>query len=329
MAWVSEAQIEAARAMSCIEYIKRFESSRLEKASARNEWQLKDHDSFKINEITSAWHWKSRDIGGYNALQFLIAVNGMEFTEAVQFLSDQNPSYIPPEATAKIKPDLVLPERNPNNRRIINYLGGRGISDPVIHYCIRLGILYESRPYHNAVFVGYDDKKVPRYAFLRGIYDNKKPFKLEPPGSDKGCPFYIPPEGQSVRVAVYEAAIDAMAHMTLEQGRADKYRLSLGGVNVPREGQQWKGFKLPRALEGFLSCHPEVRELELCTDNDFAGRWACEQLMKAYGGRYKVIANLPQTEGADYGDLARIAMEAEKPPCPKQQKDQITTGDVR
>lgn len=51
MPWVGEEEIKAARAMSCIEYLKRFESTRLEKASARNEWQLKDHDSFKINEI--------------------------------------------------------------------------------------------------------------------------------------------------------------------------------------------------------------------------------------------------------------------------------------
>lgn len=34
MPWVEQEEIEAARAMSCIEYLKRFESSRLEKASA-------------------------------------------------------------------------------------------------------------------------------------------------------------------------------------------------------------------------------------------------------------------------------------------------------
>ena len=31
MPWVGEEEIEAARAMSCIEYLKRFESTRLEK----------------------------------------------------------------------------------------------------------------------------------------------------------------------------------------------------------------------------------------------------------------------------------------------------------
>ena len=34
------------------------------------------------------------------------------------------------------------------------YLNHRGISDEVITYCISQEILYESVPYHNAVFVG-------------------------------------------------------------------------------------------------------------------------------------------------------------------------------
>ena len=121
MPWVGEEEIKAARAMSCIEYLKRFESTRLEKASARNEWQLKDHDSFKINEITSAWHWKSRGIGGYNALRFLTEVDGMGFVEAVQFLSGQNPSYIPPEHMEKEKAPFVLPKRYQNCGRVRQY----------------------------------------------------------------------------------------------------------------------------------------------------------------------------------------------------------------
>jgi len=311
MPWVEQEEIEAARAMSCIEYLKRFESSRLEKAGTRNEWQLKDHDSFKINEITSAWHWKSRDIGGYNALRFLTEVDGMDFVEAVQFLSRQNPSYIPPEYAEreKEKKPFVLPERYPNCGRVRNYLLGRGISSEVINYCIQKGILYESAPYHNAVFVGKDENQKARYAFLRGIYNkNGKSFKIEQAGSEKAYSFCIPPKEKSVRVALYEACVDSMAHMTLEQGKADKYRLALGGISAPTEGQQTQhAMKNPLALEHFLSQHPEIREIEICTDNDFAGRWACEHIKKAYEGSYRIIENLPQKEGADYGDMAKEA----------------------
>lgn len=313
MPWLFKEEIEAARTMTAIEYLRRYEGARLKKSSAKNEWELTDHDSFKINGITSAWHWKSRGIGGYNALDFLVKVDGMDFAEAVQFLSGQNPSYIPPEHVEKEKVLFVLPDRSPNCARVRKYLAGRGISDAVITYCIQKGILYESLPYHNAVFVGLDEQGKAQYAFLRGIYDGKgKPFRIEQAGSDKGCAFCIPPKGESHRAALYEASIDAMAHMTLEQGMADKYRLSLGGISAPKEGQEHKSFKKPFALERFLSNHPEIEELEICTDNDFAGRWACEHIRAAYKGKYRIISNLPAIEGADYGDLAVKEMKIQQ-----------------
>lgn len=309
MPFYCEEQLEAARQMTAIEYLQRYQPYRLKKSSARNEWELTDHDSFKINGITSKWHWKSRDIGGISALNFLIKVDGMEFQEAVELLLQETPSYIPPPKEKEKKP-FVLPERSRSCGRVQGYLNKRGISDDVICYCRRLGILYESVPYHNAVFVGMDEEHRPGYAFLRGIYDREgKSFRIEQAGSEKKYGFCIPPVGESSRVAVYEACIDALAHMTLEGGRADKYRLALGGISAPKEGEQRKLGKNPPALEHFLSRHPEIREIEICTDNDFAGRWACEQIRRVYQERYHIIENLPQIEGEDYGDVA--AREAE------------------
>ena len=219
---------------------------------------------------------------------------------------------------------FVLPEPFRNCGRVQRYLNGRGISSDVIRYCRRLGILYESSPYHNAVFVGMDEEQKPRYAFLRGIYDKDgKAFRIEQAGSEKNYAFCIPPSEGSVRVAVYEACIDALAHMTLEEGKADKYRLSLGGISAPRKEQsaekekqgisgnkpQRKPAKNSPALVHFLQNHPEIEEIEICTDNDFAGRWACGHIKEAYGKDYRIIENLPQIEGADYGDLAMRKME--------------------
>ncbi|SHK54025.1 DUF3991 and TOPRIM domain-containing protein [Hespellia stercorisuis] len=313
MAWVSKEEIKAAGEMTAIEYLQRYQPQRLKKSSARYEWELTDHDSFKISERTSLWHWKSRDIGGLSALRFLIYVDGMPFVEAVKLLCSENPSYVPAEPVYKEKKAFVLPERYPTWNRIRQYLSGRGISNAVIKYCVEKQILYESAPYHNAVFVGVDEKQKPRYAFLRGIYDKQgKSFRIEQAGSEKTYAFCIPPEEKSVRVAVYEAAIDAMAHMTLEGGRADKYRLVLGGISAPKEGQSHRVMKKPVALEHFLKQHPEIREIELCTDNDFAGRGACEHIKKAYEGSYQMIENLPQIDGADYGDLAKQRAEQRK-----------------
>lgn len=313
MPWVTDEEIRAAREMTAIEYLRRYQPNRLKKASARNEWQLTDHDSFKINEITSQWHWKSRDIGGISALNFLIKVDGMPFMEAVHLLSGENPSYIPPERPVQERKPFVLPDKNANNGRILQYLSNRGISEPVIRYCLQMGILYESRPYHNAVFVGKDETGKARYAFLRGIYEKEgKSFKVEQSGSEKAYAFCVPAAGESRRVAVYEACIDALAHMTLEQGSQEKYRLVLGGISAPKEGERHREMKKPLALEHFLKQHPEIREIEICTDNDFAGRWACEHIKKAYETDYRIIENLPQIEGADYADLAKMKKEEKR-----------------
>ena len=83
---VSKEQIDAANRMTAIEFLRRYRPNSLVKSSARGEYQLAEHDSFKINGESSVWHWKSRDIGGKSALKYLIYVEGVPFVEAVQLL---------------------------------------------------------------------------------------------------------------------------------------------------------------------------------------------------------------------------------------------------
>ena len=312
MPWYEKEDLEKAREMTAIEYLKRYEPQRLKACRGlRHEYELTDHDSFKINEITSQWHWKSRDIGGISALNFLVHVNGMSFLDAVGFLLEQNPSYIPPNIQERemAKKPFALPERAKDVNRIWNYLKHRGISRETFVYCVNQGILYESLPYHNAVFVGRDEEGQARYAFLRGTYTKGKPFKAEVSGSNKRFCFFLPPKGESKKLAVYEAAIETMAHLTLER-TVDKYRLSLGGISAPKEGETAYSFKKPAALESFLARHPEIEEIELCTNNDYAGRWAAEHIEKEYRDRYRIKRNLPEPEGYDYGNLAEKRYQA-------------------
>ena len=265
---VSKEQIDAANRMTAIEFLRRYRPNSLVKSSARGEYQLAEHDSFKINGESSVWHWKSRDIGGKSALKYLIYVEGVPFVEAVQLLCEESPTYIPVqhEAVERERPPFRLPNRSPNNDRVTRYLLGRGISMPTIRYCIARKILYESAEYHNCVFLGKDTQGTPKYAALRGIYDYGKPFKREAPGSQKQYGFCIPPMQPGTTVAVFEAAIDAMAEMTLCGDAADKYRLSLGGIS--------SSGKEPLALQEFLRQHPEITTIELRLDNDAKGRMA-------------------------------------------------------
>ena len=283
MPGVTEEQITAAKQMSAIEFLRRYRPGQLVKAESRGEFQLKEHDSFKINETTSLWHWKSRDVGGKSALDYLIKVEGLKFVEAVQTLCGENPSYVPPVSQPEQPKEFLLPPAAENNRRVFAYLLKRGIDRKVIEACIRAGILYESADYHNAVFVGKDETGTARYAFLRGTYTRGNPFKAEVSGSDKRFCFCLPPKRESKKLAIYEAAIEPLAHLTLE-GTTDKWRLSLGGIYAPEE-------------------------IEICTNNDFAGRWAADHIEKAYQGKYRMVRNLPEKEGCDYADLTKERYE--------------------
>ena len=157
MPGVSKEQIAAAKRMTAIEFLRRFRPNELVRSGSRGEFQLREHDSFKINGESSIWHWKSRDIGGKSALDYLIKVEGMKFVDAVLALCDECPGYIPPPPRQKKRPEFILPPAAMNNRRVFAYLLKRGISRGVIEACIRAGILYESADYHNAVFVGRDE----------------------------------------------------------------------------------------------------------------------------------------------------------------------------
>ena len=191
---VTKEQIEAAKKMTAIEFLWRYRSEELVKGECRNEYQLRDHDSFKINGETSLWHWKSRDVGGRSALDYLIHVEGMKFADAVLSLCGESPAYFPDSSQPKQEKEFVLPPAAENKKRVFVYLIRRGISREVMEACVRAGILYESADYHNAVFIEKDEHGTARYAFMRGTYSNsKKPFKAEVTGSDKRFCFCLPP----------------------------------------------------------------------------------------------------------------------------------------
>ena len=62
-------------------------------------------------------------------------------------------------------------------------------------------------------------------------------------------------------------------------------------------------------MDAFLKRHPEIEEIEICTNTAFARRWAAEHLEKAYQGKYRMVKNLPEKEGCDYADLAKERYE--------------------
>ena len=76
--------------------------------------------------------------------------------EAVRLLCDEQPVFTPKNHAnvERKRPPFEPPEKSPTSTRVESYLRCRGISQAVIGHCLQAGILYESLPYHNCVFVG-------------------------------------------------------------------------------------------------------------------------------------------------------------------------------
>ena len=189
MPYIPPEVVAQAREMDLLTYLRTYEPQELVHFGGGT-YCTREHDSLKISN--GKWCWFSRGIGGYSALDYLIKVKEMPFTQAVETimgnLSAAPPAFSPAPKTPKEKV-LLLPQANRSATHAIEYLHRRGIDYELIDFCIRTGRLYESYPYHNVVFVGMDADGKPRYANQRGIGSN---FIGDANGSDKHYSFGIP-----------------------------------------------------------------------------------------------------------------------------------------
>jgi len=159
------AVIEQARQMDLLSYLRAYEPNNLVRVGG-SVYCTREHDSLKISN--GKWFWWSRGIGGVSALDYLIKVKDYGFVEAVEALTGGAVEWTPPHTPKKDEPKvLLLPPKNKDCSRVMQYLFGRGIDYQLIQECIADGTIYESADYHNAVFVGKDKSGTPKYAALR------------------------------------------------------------------------------------------------------------------------------------------------------------------
>ena len=98
MAYFEKEELRQAKQMSAIEFLKRYRAKELVRCGT-GEYELRSHDSFKISESTSLWHWKSRDIGP-QGIVFVIKpecthfYNYSEYAEFVLSYSISLPVYL-------------------------------------------------------------------------------------------------------------------------------------------------------------------------------------------------------------------------------------------
>ena len=302
MPYYTEEQIIKARSIDLLTYLQIYEPTELVHVRG-NTYCTRDHDSLKISN--GKWMWWSRGFGGSSALDYLITVKGLQFMDAMQILTDDrelalnNAPVLGENRQSKGSRKLLLPEKSETDLEIIRYLTGRGIDGEIIKACIDEGLLYESLPYHNCIFVGFDESSKAAYAFYRATTGERLMGEAE--GSDKRYSFRIDRADSTLHV--FESAIDLLSYATILKMRTGEWRaepmLSLGGVYAPSVNK--KQSKLPIALENMTQNQTQINTIALHLDNDYAGRSAARSIAEQLADKY-IIRDEPPIYGKDCND---------------------------
>ena len=300
MPYIAPEVITEAKRMDLLTYLREYEPGELVKFSS-NTYTTRTHDSLKISN--GKWMWWSRGIGGKSALDYLIKVRGMDFVQAVQTIMGNGSVSFPTYENIKSYEEqpLLLPEKSPTTDVVFDYLFGRGIDFEIINHCLEQELIIESLPYHNVVFIGYDEGKEPKYAAYRAT--NQSRIMGDCTGSKKQYSFRLTAENTG-EVHLFECAIDLLSYATLMKLEGKDWRqfnlVSLAGVYSPK--QKIKDSKVPVTLSRLLEKDKTIRRIVLHLDNDIAGRKATKALQTILSDKYEVVDDPPQY-GKDVNDF--------------------------
>lgn len=300
MPYIAPEVITEAKRMDLLTYLREYEPGELVRFSS-NTYTTRTHDSLKISN--GKWMWWSRGIGGKSALDYLIKVRGMDFVQAVQTIMGNGSVSFPTCKNIKSYEEqpLLLPQKSPTTEVVFDYLFGRGIDYEIINHCLEQELIIESLPYHNAVFIGYDENKEPKYAAYRAT--NQSRIMGDCTGSKKQYSFRLTAENTG-EVHLFECAIDLLSYATLMKLEGKDWRqfnlVSLAGVYSPK--QKIEDSKVPVTLGRLLEKDKTIRRIVLHLDNDIAGRKATKALQTILSDKYEVVDDPPQY-GKDVNDF--------------------------
>lgn len=305
MAYISEAALAKAREMDLLTYLNCYEPGEIVKIG-HNRYCTRTHDSLKIDK--GKWFWWSRGIGGRSALDYLVSVKAMDFRTAVEHILSIDSSCLSSHKQSRFEETykaFEMPEKAPDNFRVYKYLTARGIDKEIVGFFIERGQIYESLPYHNVVFAGYDENGNMKYAAYRSTNDKK--IMGEVSGSKKSYSFSFS-EGRADTLHVFESAIDMLSYATLIKRKGFDWKnanlISLGGVSG-------ESGKLPIALQSFLDKKTQIKKVYLHLDNDEAGRKSSQNICKILNSKYDVI-DYPPKKGKDFNEYLCLLIRNEE-----------------
>ena len=266
------------------------------------EYRWLRHDSVMINK--NEWYRFSQNKGGH-AIDFMKEFYGLSFAEAVKELLGEEGVGETNRRTAKEDagrqkvcpiplPGLELPERNESCEIARKYLiEQRKLSEQLIDQMIAKGDIYESKKYHNVVFVGRDKEQNPRYAAMRGTDENR--YRGEVKGSEKAYGFgHI---GTDEKLFVFESPIDLLSYITAVPEEWEKHSyISLGGLSE-------------KAMKRMYTEYPHIHSIYLCLDNDEPGNERCRQFVSLIPEKLSVYRLEPVKKDWNECLVAEVSVE--------------------
>ena len=264
------------------------------------EYRWLRHDSVMINK--NEWYRFSQNKGGH-AIDFMKEFYGLSFAEAVKELlgeeGDSNNRTAKEDAGRQKVcpiplPGLELPERNENCEIARKYLiEQRKLSKQLVDQMIEKGDIYESKNYHNVVFVGRDKEQNPRYAAMRGT--DEKRYRGDARGSEKIYGFgHI---GTDEKLFVFESPIDLLSYITAVPEEWEKHSyISLGGLSE-------------KAMKRMYTEYPHIHSIYLCLDNDEPGNERCRQFVSLIPEKLSVYRLEPVKKDWNECLVAEVSVE--------------------
>lgn len=266
------------------------------------EYRWLRHDSVMINK--NEWYRFSQNKGGH-AIDFMKEFYGLSFAEAVKELLGEEGTGETNRRTAKEDagrqkvcpiplPGLELPERNESCEIARKYLiEQRKLSEQLVDQMIAKGDIYESKNYHNVVFVGRDKEQNPRYAAMRGT--DEKRYRGEARGSEKIYGFgHI---GTNEKLFIFESPIDLLSYVTAVPEEWEKHSyISLGGLSE-------------KAMKRMYTEYPHIHSIYLCLDNDDPGNERCRQFVSLIPEKLSVYRLEPVKKDWNECLVAEVSVE--------------------
>ena len=266
------------------------------------EYRWLRHDSVMINK--NEWYRFSQNKGGH-AIDFMKEFYGLSFAEAVKELLGEEGAGDTNRRTAKEDagrqkvcpiplPGLELPERNESCEIARKYLiKQRKLSEQLVNQMIAKWDIYESKNYHNVVFVGRDKEQNPRYAAMRGTDEHR--YRGEAKGSEKAYGFgHI---GTDEKLFVFESPIDLLSYITAVPEEWEKHSyISLGGLSE-------------KAMKRMYTEYPHIHSIYLCLDNDEPGNERCRQFVSLIPEKLSVYRLEPVKKDWNECLVAEVSVE--------------------